>query len=197
MNFLRFVFTRLFLRHLLLAVGITAVLLWLTLQGLAWYTKHNDYIIVPDYKGQVLAGVVENAENRYYRFTVIDSLFDADRQPGTILTQDPYAGSKVKRDRMIYLTITSTVPEKTIMPELRDLTLRQAQTMLRSAGLKTGRLSYIRSFDADAVQNQLYKGRAIKAGTEIDKGTVIDLVVGMGSQGTEEEEEKPEQDSVW
>ncbi len=86
---------------------------------------------------------------------------------------------------MVYLTVTSMVPEKTTMPELRDLTLRQAQSMLESAGLKLGRLSYIKTFDEDAVQNQVYKGRTIKAGTELDKGSVINLTVGMGAKAAE------------
>ena len=71
------------------------------------------------------------------------------------------------------------------MPDLRDLTLRQAQSMLESAGLRLGKLRYIRSFDEDAVQNQLFEGRSIKTGTLIDKGSVIDLTVGMGAKAAE------------
>jgi beta-lactam-binding protein with PASTA domain len=182
MDFLRFLFSKKFLKHFLIAIGISFVLIWITLQSLAWYTKHNDYIIVPDYRGLYFTEVQSNPDNGNYQFNVIDSIFDADKPKGSILSQDPYPGAKVKKNRMVYLTITSMVPEKTTMPELRDLTLRQAQSMLESAGLKLGRLSYIKSFDEDAVQNQLFKGRLIKAGTELDKGSVINLTVGMGAK---------------
>jgi beta-lactam-binding protein with PASTA domain len=182
MDFLRFVFSKIFLRHFLIAIGITLVLIWIVLQSLAWYTKHNDYIIVPDYRGLYFTEVKSNPDNQNYQFIVIDSIFDVEKPRGSILSQDPHPGSKVKKNRMVYLTVTSMVPEKTTMPELRDLTLRQAQSMLESAGLKLGRLSYIKSFDEDAVQNQLFKGRLIKAGTEIDKGSVINLTVGMGAK---------------
>jgi beta-lactam-binding protein with PASTA domain len=185
MNFLQFLFSKKFLKHFLIAIGITLVLIWLTLQSLAWYTKHNDYIIVPDYRGMNFADVNSDPENSNYQFNVIDSIFDADKPKGSILSQDPFPGAKVKKNRMVYLTITSMVPEKTTMPELRDLTLRQAQTMLESSGLKLGRLSYIKSFDEDAVQNQIFKGRPIRAGTELDKGSVINLTVGMGSKAAE------------
>ena len=77
------------------------------------------------------------------------------------------------------------VPEKTTMPDLRDLTLRQAQTMLESAGLKLGKLIYIRSFDEDAVHNQLFEGKMISAGTMLNKGSVISLTVGMGAKSSE------------
>jgi len=182
MDFLRFLFSKKFLRHLLIAIGITFVLIWIILQSLAWYTKHNDYIIVPEYRGLYFSEVKSNPDNSNYQFNVIDSMFVADKPKGSILSQDPFPGAKVKKNRMVYLTITSIVPEKTAMPELRDLTLRQAQSMLESAGLKLGRLSYIKSFDEDAVQNQLYKGRVIKAGTQLDKGSVINLTVGMGAK---------------
>lgn len=185
MDFFRFVFSKKFLKHLLIALGITIVLVLITLQSLSWYTKHNEYIIVPDFRGIYVQDVTGNPDNRNYQFSVVDSIFDPGKPKGTILSQDPYPGSKVKKNRTIYLSITSFVPEKTPMPDLRDLTLRQAQSMLESAGLRLGKLRYIRSFDEDAVQNQLFEGRSIKTGTLIDKGSVIDLTVGMGAKASE------------
>ncbi|MCX6279272.1 MAG: PASTA domain-containing protein [Bacteroidetes bacterium] len=185
MDFLRFLFSKKFLKHLLLATGIFAVLVWLTLQSLAFYTHHNDYLIVPDFRGLDLQNIRDNPDFTFYHFSVIDSLFDPDKPKGSVLTQDPFPGSKVKKDRTIYLTITSFVPEKTTMPDLRDLTLRQAQSMIESAGLKLGKLQYIRSFDEDAVQNQFFKGRVIRPGASIDKGSVITLTVGMGAKAAE------------
>ena len=185
MDFLQFLFSKKFLKHFLIACAITVVLIWITLQSLSWYTKHNDYIIVPDFRGVFVQEVVGNPDNRNYQFSVIDSVFDQDKPKGSVLTQDPYPGSKVKQNRTIYLTITSMVAEKTPMPELRDLTLRQALTMLESAGLRLGKLLYIRSFDEDAVQNQLFEGRPVKAGTMVEKGSMINLTVGMGAKAAE------------
>ncbi len=185
MDFLRFLFSKKFLKHLLIAIGITIVLIWITLQSLSWYTKHSNYLIVPDFRGLYIQEVLGSPDNRNYQFSVVDSIFDADKPNGSILSQDPYPGSKVKKNRMVYLTITTIVPEKTTMPDLRDLTLRQAQTMLESSGLKLGKLIYIRSFDEDAVQNQLFNGTPVKAGAVIDKGSMIDLTVGMGAKAAE------------
>jgi beta-lactam-binding protein with PASTA domain len=196
MDFLRFLFSKKFLRHFLFAIGISLVLIWIVMKSLSWYTKHNDYIIVPDYRGMYFTDVKSNPENSNYQFKVIDSIFEVDKPKGAVLSQDPFPGSKVKKNRMVYLTITSLVPEKTNMPELRDLTLRQAQSMLESSGLKLGRLLYIKSFDEDAVQNQLYKGRTIKAGTELDKGSVISLQVGMGAKAAEEMIDSVGMDSI-
>ncbi|MEI7661146.1 MAG: PASTA domain-containing protein [Bacteroidota bacterium] len=196
MNFFKFLFSKVFLKHLLIATGITAVLIWITLQSLSFYTKHNDYIIVPDFRSLNYKAVLANPDYRNYQFSVIDSLFDADKPKGSILTQDPYPGAKVKKNRMVYMTVTSVIPEKTTMPDLRDLTLRQAQTMLESAGLKLGKLLYIRSFDEDAVQNQLFEGKAIKAGSVINKGSSITLTVGMGAKASEIRTDSLRADSI-
>ena len=185
MRFFQFLFSKKFLKHFLISLGVSAVLIWITLQSLAWYTKHNEYIIVPDYRGLYVHDVLENPENKYYQFSVIDSIFDAEKPKGSILSQDPFPGAKVKKNRMVYITVTSKVPEKTTMPDLHDLTLRQAQSMLESAGLKLGKLLYIRSFDEDAVQNQLFEGKPISAGSVIDKGSIITLTVGMGAKASE------------
>jgi len=196
MDFIRFLFSKLFLKHLLLAIGIGLVLIWIAMQMLSLYTKHNDIIIVPDFRGMNYRQVAAGSEYQNYQFSVTDSIFEADKPKGSILTQDPFPGAKVKKNRMVYLTITSTIPEKTAMPDLRDLTLRQAQSMLESAGLKLGKLLYIRSFDEDAVQNQLFQGKPIKAGSPINKGSSIDLTVGMGAKAAEMKVDSLRDDSL-
>ncbi len=182
MVFFRFLFSKKFLLHFLIMIGITAFLIWITLISLSWYTKHDKYIVVPDFRTIYIQDVLTNADNRDFNFYVIDSVFDAQKPSGTILTQDPFPGAKVKKNRMIYLTIVSFVPEKTVMPDLKSLTLRQAQSILESSGLLLGKLTYIKAFDDDAVQQQFFQGKIIPPGTKLDKGSVINLTVGIGAK---------------
>ena len=142
-------------------------------------------MLVPDFRGQLFSDIAQGDRFSDFKFAINDSIFDSDKPKGAILSQDPYPGSRVKHNRMVYLTIVSIIPEKTPMPDLRDLSLRQAQSMLESAGLKPGKLIFIKSFDEDAVQNQLYRNMVIAPGTRIDKGSVIDLQVGMGAKASE------------
>ncbi|MCX6241823.1 MAG: PASTA domain-containing protein [Bacteroidetes bacterium] len=196
MEFVRFVFSKKFLKHFLISLGITAVLLWITFYSLSWYTKHSDYIVVPDFRGQLIANVMLGDKFTDFKFAINDSIFDPDKPKGAILSQDPFPGSRVKHNRMVYLTIVSIIPEKTSMPDLKDLTLRQAQSMLESSGLKPGKLIFIKSFDEDAVQNQLFRNNVIPPGTIIDKGSVIDLQVGMGAKASELKKDTMEVDSL-
>ena len=184
MQFIRFIFSKRFLKHFLISIGITAILLWLTFYSLSSYTKHSDYIVVPDFRGQVITSLLQGDKFSDFKFAVNDSIFDPDKPKGAVLSQDPYPGSRVKHNRMVYLTIVSIIPEKTAMPDLKDLSLRQAQSMLESSGLKLGKLIFIKSFDEDAVQNQLYEHKVIEPGTKIDKGSLIDLQVGMGAKAS-------------
>jgi len=196
MEFIRFLFSKKFLKHLLISFGITAFLLWITFYSLSWYTKHSDYIVVPDFRGQLITDVTQGDRFSDFKFAVNDSIFDPDKQKGAILSQDPFPGSRVKHNRMVYLTIVSIIPEKTAMPDLKDLSLRQAESMLESSGLKLGRLIFIKSFDEDAVQDQLFRNKVIAPGTSIDKGSVIDLQVGMGAKASEMKKDTTVVDSL-
>lgn len=197
MGFFRFLFSKRFLKHLLGMIVMISALVWIVLFALKIYTQHGTYYIVPDYTGKTIDEVIVGNESSKFDFVVIDSVFDLKKPKGTVLHQDPYPDSKVKENRKIYLTIVSFIPEKTSMPDLKFLTLRQAINTLESCGLKTGKILYIPAFDADAVQQQRYDGRVIAAGTHLDKGSLIELTVGMGSRGQAEiNEPKVEQDSM-
>ena len=161
---------------------VLIVLVWGVLFVLRIYTQHGKYYEVPDYTGLTLDQITSRPESAVFDFVVIDSAFDLKRTKGTIIHQDPLPISNVKQNRKIYLTIVSSMPEKTIMPDLKFLTLRQAISTLESCGLKCGKIYYVQTFDEDAVQQQRYQGKVIDPGTRLDKGTSIDLTVGMGSK---------------
>lgn len=180
MDFIRFLFSWKFVKQILIAVVLSAGIVWGTLIFLSKYTGHNKYIPVPDIRGKLIEEVIQSTFYTDFRFIVLDSVFDPELPPGTILYQDPWVDTRVKQNRQIYVTISSSIPDKVSMPDLKFLTLRQAASMLESYGLKAGNLFYTPAFDADAVQQQLYNDQPIEPGERIFKGSVIDLVVGTG-----------------
>jgi beta-lactam-binding protein with PASTA domain len=197
MDFFRFLFSKKFLKHFIGIIVLGAILVWVILFVLKIYTRHGDYLQVPDFSGMTIDQVTANSDFDKYRFVVVDSVFDLTRPKGTVLNQDPYPGSRVKEGRMIYLTIVSVIPEKTTMPDLKNLSLRQAVSTLRSLGLKVGAIQYVPAFDEDAVQQQRYNGDVIAPGTRLDKGSRIDLTVGTGARGqytpVDTEKQRPEE----
>ncbi|HLO91896.1 MAG: PASTA domain-containing protein [Chloroflexota bacterium] len=180
MNFIEFVRTKLFVRHFLLSVVITAVIISLILSLLKWYTHHGESYKVPSLVGLSPEQIDQLTTIDNFDVIVIDSVFDAKQPKGTVLIQDPLPGSMVKKNRKIYLTTVAVLPEQIKMPNLVDLTLRQAKATIETYGLKVGNISYIPDIAVNAVLAQFYKGREIEPGKELLKGSVIDLRVGEG-----------------
>jgi len=178
-----FIKSRVFLRHFLISLVVTAVLLFAVFQILAVYTFHGREVTVPDYVGLTLTELKSSATYSDFEFVVIDSVYDPQKEKGTIVTQDPLPKSKVKQHRKLYLTVIASVPEKVSMPDLKDLTQRQAIATLQTYGLQIGRMEYVPDIGTNAVLKQMYKGREVNPGTMLEKGATIDLVLGMGLGG--------------
>lgn len=180
MRVLNFLISKTFLKHLGIALTGLLVLLVLVLTGLGIYTNHGEAITVPGLTGVQQKDLQQFDPNGDFRFVVIDSIFDDQFVKGAIVLQDPLPGSKVKRGRKIYLTVVATQPETVLMPDLVDLTLRQALSGLKASGLKLDRLEYVSNLARNAVLAQKHQGDTIAPGTEILKGSDIELILGQG-----------------
>jgi len=181
MDFLRFLITRQFLKHLGLAAAISVILLLATLLGLRIYTHHGQTIMVPDLSGLTEQEVSEVTAARNLRYEVIDSVFSSEMPRGTVVKQNPGASAKVKKHRKIFLTLNAINPETVPMPRLVGLSIRQARLAMQNAGLTLGEIRYRPDFAVNNVLEQLHADSMIAEGTEIRKGEVIDLVLGMVS----------------
>lgn len=146
------------------------------------FTRHGNELTVPNYYGLTLTEIDSVKSNQNFDFFVIDSLFDENNKKGAVVIQDPLPGSVVKKGRNIYVTIVATMPEMVIMPDLKDLTVRQAVNILESSRLKAGKLIYAPSFDKNAVLEQFFNGDTIHPGDTLLKESMIDLVVGTGDK---------------
>lgn len=66
------------------------------------------------------------------------------------------------------------------MPELKDLTFRQARARVSSYGLKVDSVQYRPAECAGCVVDVLRNGKRMKQGVEIERGKGVVLVVGSG-----------------
>lgn len=179
MGFISFVKKRVYLKHFLISVIITFILIFIVFQSFKYYTHHGEEFVVPDYVGMKYTQI-KDLPSKDFMIKIIDSIYDPKREPGMVFSQEPLPGSKVKRNRMIYLTVIAVLPERVKMPDLTDLSLRQASATLETYGLNVGELSYKPDIAKNAVLEQLYRGRQVIAGTLLNKGSEIDLVLGSG-----------------
>jgi beta-lactam-binding protein with PASTA domain len=180
MSFLGFLFKKKFYIHVGISVVLTLVLLLIVIGLLKAYTRHGDAYVVPDLEGMMFDRLFENEATRIFSFQVTDSVYDNSLPPGSIIKQNPSAGSKAKEGRTIYLTVVSYSPKMSIMPELKDLTVRQAVTTLRTNGLKIRRILFTPYFAGNSILGQYLDNDTLFAGEEILEGTEIDLLAGLG-----------------
>ena len=179
MGKLSFLKQKKFYIHLLIIIALIFIILWLTIKMLGVYTRHGKVVPMPDFSG-LTTEQVEQEYGKDYHFILIDSIYSKTEQPGSIVQQDPLPGSKVKRGRNVYYIIVAKTPEKTTMPNLNNLSLRQAIVLLESSGLTVKELIYQEHFARNAICEQRYNGQVIKPGTELYKGSAITLYVGYG-----------------
>jgi len=175
-----FIFSRVFVRNLglalVIAVGVVIVLLiWLN-----FYTRHGQSRPVPDFIGLTMEETAQLAEKSKMRYQILDSVYTTFVPRGCVAEQNPKPGFKVKKWRNIALTINAFRPEMVAMPNLVDLPLRQAIALIESSGLDMGSLSYKPDVSINMVLSQLHNGKPVAEGDSVQKGSIIDLVLGKG-----------------
>lgn len=181
MGFLGFLAKKKFYYSLGFSVILTIVLVLVSFRVIKSYTHYGEALVLPDFKGLTLEQLEEERYTRVFDFIVTDSVFSNDRKPGSVMMQNPSPGSKVKKGRNVYITLVAMTPEMTIMPDLRDLTVRQAVSSLNSSGLKAGRLIFVSDMADNAVIGQYYNGDTLYAGDELMAGSEIELIIGKAN----------------
>lgn len=168
--------------HIGIILGVIVLISFIFLKVfLPSYTNHGETVSVPDVSGFQYEEIKDFLSTRNLKYEInIDSGFNAELKPLTVLKQTPKAGSKVKSGRKIYLTLNSKNAPLLKMPNLVNSLLKNAQEILANAGLVRGEIQYVPDIGINVVLEQKYRGRNIPEGFEIPKGSQIDLVVGDG-----------------
>ena len=179
MGRLHFLKEKKFYLNLLIILGLCVVLIWLTFRMLDKYTRHDKVYTMPDFVGQDYREVKREYAKDFH-FILIDSVYPKGQQPGSIYQQDPLPGSKIKKGRNVYAIIVAVTPEKTSMPNLKGISLREAIGRLESSGLEVDHLDYVNYSYKNNIIEQYFQGQPVAEGTELVKGSKIVLSVGIG-----------------
>ena len=167
-----------FLIHLLIICGLAVILCFAYFfVYLPESTNHGESITVPNIEGLPVDRVTRFLADHDLQLEVNDSTYSSQYPPLTVLKQYPAAGSKVKENRKIYVTINRINPPTVLLPDLIDGSLINAEAVLKGAELKRGRIHLIRGPFLNVVREMRVDGNKIEPNVRIPKGTVIDLVV--------------------
>ncbi len=188
-----FLTSKVFLINFAIAAAIVSLLLFFAFSTLSSYTKHGESITLPDFRGQTLDLVQDQLEEHNFRYHVIDSMYDPDKKPATILDQDPKANSKVKQNRKIYFTVNASTPPLVNLPDIWGKDVDFVKKMLKSRGIKlSSKIEYVPDRAINTVLKVRYKGKTVKRPNKeekeppfkLPKGSKISIVVAEG-QGFE------------
>lgn len=147
-------------------------------------TNHGETITVPSIEGMQIEELESFLGDRNLRYEINDSSYSEEYPPLTILKQYPHAGSKVKENRVIYISINRVKPPTVPMPDLVDGSLINAEAVLRGNELKRGKIELVSGPFLHLVKEMKMNGQTLLPGTRIPKGSIIDLVVEDGGSVT-------------
>jgi serine/threonine-protein kinase len=140
------------------------------------YTRHNEEFILDNLVEMPYDEAVELTKSKGLEIIPKDSSYNEDYEESVILAQNPKEHAKVKYGRRIYVTLS--LGEKPIyVPNLIGISKKNAAFLLKSKGLKIGKIS-------EKFSRKYPKGVVMYQNTSVDalrfKGDSVAITVSLG-----------------
>ena len=186
-----FFISKTFWRNLL---GI-AIFFFLFINLVSWalgrYTLHGKHKVVPELEGMHIKDAMKKVKENDLRIVISDSVFILNRRPNIIIEQTPKASSEVKRNRQIYVTITSsTAPMVTLPSLIGNYDYYQYTRKLKRLGVKyeIEKREFDRKLEENTILYFFHKGEKItdtklRNNLKVPKGSVLRFVITEKSSG--------------
>ena len=187
MKIWKFIKSNIYAKNILLFFLAVFILILCVKWYLDIYTHHGQAVIVPDVKGINVHEAAPFFENNSLRFEVVDSVYNKNVKSGAIVETIPVAGTKVKKNRNIYITINAFSSQMGIVPEIKDQSQRQAVAKLNAIGFKDVRIKYILAAYKDLVHGLECNGKEIKPGERLPLDSKLTLLVSDGAESVNDE----------
>ncbi|MDY4415700.1 Stk1 family PASTA domain-containing Ser/Thr kinase [Selenomonas sp.] len=157
-----------------------------------YVSKGGEELTMPDLKGLTKSEAEAKLTKMGLKLgTVYEK--NSDEEAGTVIQQDPNAGSKISKGQEVDLIVSKgKKAKKAAVPNVTGATLENAQNTITARGLKVGSVTKQQSNQtAGTVISQ-----SVAGGTEADEGTSIDLVIAEPAQKKEEKAKTSEKDNA-
>lgn len=179
--------SRNFWLNVVLAMLSVLLLLWLTFRFFHWYTNHGETIEVPQLVGLSEDDAMQQLEALGLEGLLSDTLYEVPDSlafvpAGHVLDQSPRGGVGVKEGRKVRLFLRSVTPPMVSLPNLVNFSVNVARAELEAKGLviesvitASGRPPKM-ELNPPIVELR-HKGKALKPGQKVPKGSLVVLVV--------------------
>jgi serine/threonine-protein kinase len=145
------------------ATGLSAFVIF------TFLTRGGD-VEVPNLTGQEIRAALELASRSELGLTISGTGHDPSIPPGHIVSQDPDPGVRIRKNRIVRVTVSQGTPT-VLVPDLTGLTARRARLQLTQSGLRMGSISrsHVRHARLDAIVTQTpHPGILVPRDTEVD-----------------------------
>lgn len=141
-------------------------------------SKGSKDVTVPNLVGQNYKKVEKDLKKAGYKLGIVKS--ETSTKPeGTILSQDPAAGSNADKGTKINITISDGKgKDKGTVPSVTGKSLEEAKAAIRNAGFSVGNITYDES---NVYGNGYVMWQQYAANTSLEKGQTIDIEVSKGA----------------
>lgn len=176
------------LMNLLYAIGAGFLFIWMLLWFVDFWTFHGQERAVPDVKGQSYETAVGNISRAGLRAVVTDSVYDSYARPGTVVEQSPIPLARIKRGGTVYLTLVAFTPKMVTIPDIYDVSERQARSMLEGLGITQIMAVSVPLEYSGLVMGAKFNGVTLRPGAKVPVTAVITLEIGEGAEADTAEE---------
>lgn len=146
------------------------------------YTNYNEGVTVPDVTKLSLEEAETLLTDYGLRFEIHDRRAHSTYPANYVIDQSPSPKKLVKPNRKVYLTVNTESTPQVVVPEVINLSYRNARLQLENSGLSVGSISY----ESNRFRNTILR-QSIAPEDTVDRGTEVNLVVsdGLGSRMVE------------
>jgi len=156
---------------------ISLILFFLAANLSSQIILRGELITLPDLKGKNLDEARLELAVKRTAIAIVARQFDLRLEKGRIISQDPGPGSRIKANRTVNVVV-SEGSERAAVPRLEGRSLEFAGQILKSAGLRRGRVSQIHT-------SQYAAGRIIAqqppADDVVGRNAAVDVLASQGA----------------
>ncbi len=167
-------------KNVLIAVAVIIVIVISITIWMRSYTHHGEEVEIPQITGLYIEEAEALLANSGLTIDVIDSTYSQRVPLGTIVEQTPPAESHAKRGRAVYVVLNASAHRQVTLPELHDISYRQAESILRQMNLKVSEVLYEPSEYRDLVLDIRQGETSLETGDKLTEGASVVLVIGQG-----------------
>ena len=171
--------------NVLLALVLLFLICCLVFWRLEKYTRHGENVEVPDLSRMYVEEAELILKDCSLMCEVVDSVYVRNMKGGEITEQLPAPGTKVKKNRKVYVTINSKQRKMVKIPNLVGESLRKVQSNLKTLGFNVDSVRYEPYEFNGEVLSLMLGNSELKPGTLVPDGSQIIIVAGQNDMSVD------------